>query len=537
MSVICQLCNQVFDKQITNRHLKYKHNITTTEYKNQFGKYSLTSEEYRAAKSQQLSGTNNPMFGKTHTTDTKKRISTRKKGQSAHNLGRKMTDEQKQLLSSKARERMQKYKQTQTHPRLGKPVKAETKNKISQSLAGRVSATIESKQKSKATKILNGTYGLAPMHGKKHSDATKKKIQASLLNLAKTKHQTTYEKIINLLSSINISVVQFDQHNQYMLLECQTCNNQFEFTKQYTTPSKFRKDLCPYCRQSVAHSAAEYQILDFIKSLLPKQTILSGNRSKIYPLELDIYIPDLNIAVEYCGLYWHSELNGKDSKYHLHKLQKCQEQGIKLITIFEDEWINHSHLVKSRLKNLLGKTTNKISARSCTVVTLDSHSANQFCKNNHIQGSGRTNHAQGLVYQQQLVAVMTFSKPSVAKGAAKHDFELNRFCCSIDTVVIGAASRLFAALIKELDPNSVISYSDLRWNSGKVYEILGFDLDGQISPNYWYINFAQCKRIHRYALRKNTSDDKNLTEWQNRQLQGYDRIWDCGNLRYIWTKK
>ena len=66
-------------------------------------------------------------------------------------------------------------------------------------------------------------------------------------------------------------------------------------------------------------------------------------RNIIAPLEIDIFIPSKNIAIEYDGLYWHSsnKFSGRtiEKKYHLNKTEQCLKKGIKLIHIFENEWI------------------------------------------------------------------------------------------------------------------------------------------------------------------------------------------------------
>lgn len=106
-----------------------------------------------------------------------------------------------------------------------------------------------------------------------------------------------------------------------------------------------------------------HEITDCLKALLPQQ----WNR------DIDVYIPSLKLGIEYNGLHWHSERLGKDKNYHLDKLNKCNEQGIKLIQIFEDEWINHREICESKLKQICGLNRNpKIFARKCKVVEIKS---------------------------------------------------------------------------------------------------------------------------------------------------------------------
>lgn len=133
---------------------------------------------------------------------------------------------------------------------------------------------------------------------------------------------------------------------------------------------------------------------------------------------------------------------------------------------------------------------------------------------------------------------MTFSALSRAKGHKKteNSWELLRFCSLLNTKIPGAASKLFSYFVKNYNPNTVISFADKRWGSGDVYANMKFTQLDDTKINYWYINFKELKRIHRYSLRKNKFDDPNLTEYQNRLNQGYLRIWDCGNTKWIWKR-
>ena len=156
------------------------------------------------------------------------------------------------------------------------------------------------------------------MRGKKLSDASKKKISAVSIQTGLEKREQARIRYEEFAVKANLKINGYA--NNIVSLNCLTCNNPFEFTAQYLTESKFRKDICPYCREQKYKSVAELEILDFVRSI-SQTTVLSGNRSQIFPLELDIYLPDQKIAIEYCGLYWHSELRGKHQDYHLTKLR------------------------------------------------------------------------------------------------------------------------------------------------------------------------------------------------------------------------
>jgi len=321
--------------------------------------------------------------------------------------------------------------------------------------------------------------------------------------------------------------------------QCNKCNI-IDTLPSETFKFRFREygTACTTCADiKRCRSKTEQEIANYIQQL--GVSIKQNDRSLITPQELDIVCFDQNIAIEYCGLYWHSDLNGKDKKYHITKQQRCEAVNFRLVTIFEDEWINKSDIVKSRLRNIFRGNTTKYMARKLNLKKISNKVANKFCNQHHIQGAGRTDHAWGLFDTDILVAVMTFANINVAKGGKSSPdiWELNRFCVVSNTTVIGGASKMFSAALTELDPRSVISYSDLRWNTGKLYQQLGFNYQHHTPPNYWYINWKKCSRMHRFGFRKNSDDDQSLTEWENRQQQGLNRIWDCGNIKWIWTKK
>ena len=291
---------------------------------------------------------------------------------------------------------------------------------------------------------------------------------------------------------------------------------------------------CPTCNpRPTGRSKQESEVADFIKKL--GVDIIENDRQLIKPLELDIVIPDKKIAIEYNGLYWHNEEH-VDKDYHLQKTELCKEKGYRLIHIFEDEWILKKDIVKSRLKHILGKTQDliHIGARECTIKEISSREKNDFLEQFHIQGPDSSKIKLGAFYQDQLVAVMTFSHGSLAKGVKKQDslvWELNRFCSHSDFVISGIASKLLEYFKKNYKWKEIFSYADRRWSDGNLYEKLGFDLDHKTQPNYWYVNNFQ--RIHRFALRKRLDEPKDIPEYILRLKEGYIRVWDCGNLKFV----
>ena len=280
-------------------------------------------------------------------------------------------------------------------------------------------------------------------------------------------------------------------------------------------------------------SKAEKDIGLFLSKHIKTQ---NGSKKIIPPYQLDIFVPEHNLAVEYNGIYYHSEKSGIPNDYHLNKTTLCKDKEIQLIHIFEDEWNNKQDIVRSMLLNKLGLVENKIYARKCTIREIEAKIKDGFLKENHIQGHCVSSVNLGLFHEEELVSVMTFGKRKITGQEAKD--ELLRFCNKLNTSVVGGASRMFKFYIDAYSPDEIVSYADKRWFSGKMYEALGFKLDHESAPNYWYI--VQGRREHRVkyqkhklpALLENFDDAK--TEWQNMQDHGYDRIWDCGNMVYEW---
>ena len=234
------------------------------------------------------------------------------------------------------------------------------------------------------------------------------------------------------------------------------------------------------CRICNPISKPEQGLLGFIRS---KYTgwIETSDKSILEGKELDIVLPDLGLAIEFNGDYWHSD-KFRDKEYHLDKTNRVQDFGYQLIHINESEWDNKQDIVKSRIQSLLGDSY-KIYAKKTLIRRIDF--PKEFLETNHIQGSGsNSSYNYGLFLKDELIAVMTFSIPRFSKG---YDYELIRYCSLLDITVVGGASKLLKAFIKDMPNKTIISYSDKRWSKGNLYKVLGFILDHTSTPNYRYI--------------------------------------------------
>lgn len=276
-------------------------------------------------------------------------------------------------------------------------------------------------------------------------------------------------------------------------------------------------------------SSGEKELAEFISSL--GINCVTRDRKIISPYELDIVLPDYKIAIEYCGLFWHGE-KFVDSKYHENKTVLCTKAGYRLLTIFEDEWTEKTDIIKNKIKHLLGLIDNKIYARKCSVVKLNTITKRNFFNATHIQGDGPSSINYGLEFNGELVAAIGFIKTN-------SEYILNRFSTKI--AVVGGFSKLLNFVISKFNIARVVTFADLRWSNGRVYECNGFHMAKKIPPDYNYI--VDKKRSHKFnwrhstGLKKLKNYDPNKSETENMHANGYYKIWDCGKIKYVYENE
>jgi hypothetical protein len=292
---------------------------------------------------------------------------------------------------------------------------------------------------------------------------------------------------------------------------------------------------CPSC--SKTRSTGEVALEAYVKDL--GFDVAETGKRKILPsgLELDIYVPSKKIAIEFNGVFYHSTGIVHDKvakKRHVIKQDEAEGLGITLLQVWETEWNQKRDIVRSRIASALG-VSERVGARSCVIKSVDGSTAAHFLDDNHIQGKCISSINQGLYFEGELVALMTFSKPRFSKKA---QWELLRYCTKRGLSVVGGPSRLLTSFIKQQKPSSIISYADRRWSQGNLYRTLGFKQLPSSAPGYWYVSNAGLH--HRMQFQKHRLSkqlqvfDANLTEEENMLLNGYRVLWDCGNHVFIW---
>ena len=286
-------------------------------------------------------------------------------------------------------------------------------------------------------------------------------------------------------------------------------------------------------------SKPEQMLREFFEAYYPDIVLVYNDREQIKPKELDLYFPDHKVAIEVCGLYWHSEVNNVDKAYHYNKMMACYNKGIRLITVFEDELYNSYEVVISRLLQALGLNDTKVYARNCIIKEVSGKEANRFFDNYHIQGKSTALKAWGLFYKERLVSVCSVGNIIRKHTSTEDTIELKRFCTVPGLNIVGGASKLFKQVVLySIDNNYKLikSYCDMRYSNifNPIYEKLGFNVLSYTKYTPHYVKGG--KRYRNFSLRKTPSERlTGKTEHELRQEQGIFRIWDCGHRTYIYN--
>ena len=344
------------------------------------------------------------------------------------------------------------------------------------------------------------------------------------------KRMKKYSSFIRILKRKHITMLSLEEdyisYKKDLQFKCDMCNH--VFYDDAHTPTLI---CCPNCKRKF-HSKKEKDVYLFVKSIYDG-IVIENDRTILSGKELDIYIPDKKIAIEFDGYYWHSDLF-VDRNYHLNKTLECQEKEIRLIHVFEYDWDTKEEICKSIISSALGIYERKIYARNCVVKSIDNDSYKQFLDENHIQGSVTSSFRLGLFYGKELVAVMGFGKSRFKKD----EYELHRFCTKLHTQVLGG----FSKLIKHSEIKEFISYVDRARFTGESYVKNGFQIVNYTKSSYVYVrndvifNRMSCQKHKLSNILENY--DETQSEYDNMVNNGYFRIYDCGTIKvkYILDK-
>lgn len=299
----------------------------------------------------------------------------------------------------------------------------------------------------------------------------------------------------------------------------------------------------------------EDEVVELLLSIDPDIEIQRNTHKVITPKELDIYLPQYQIGIECNPTSTHNStvdpFTGGPStipyNYHQAKSDSCDAKGVFLFHIFGPEWRCSRDVIESMLRNLLIKNSTKLYARNLVVKEVSSTDSRKFLQANHRQGPGASSVRLGLYDGDILVSLMTFGKMRNTIGTGKDDlsecWELVRFCNSLNTSVVGGASKLFKYFIREYSPIRIRSFSDRAHTRGTLYSTLGFEEVRRSEPNYVWVDMKTDKAYHRVNAQKQNikkflGDDGIDLSKSEREIMtehGFVRVYDSGTITWEWT--
>jgi len=307
--------------------------------------------------------------------------------------------------------------------------------------------------------------------------------------------------------------------------KCTICNTTFDAARRDSKRGMVR---CPLCKINKPERELVHMIEGF------GFDVETHNRTQLNGYEIDIFIPEANVGIEYHGLYWHRN----DKKTHAIKYAMSVEKNIRLIQIFSDEWDNRRQAIEAIIKNALGIRQERIGARKLSISVVDDSS--DFYDTNHIQGKPRKGGVTyGLWNGDVLYAAMSFNRPySRRKATGPNQWELTRYATALN--VQGGASRLFKHFLKHNDVVGIVSYSDQRFFTGGIYTMLGF-ARGKTTVDYEYSD--KTRRYHKSNFKKGIlrkiygeAYDDTKTEFQMTDEMGLVRLYNAGRVTWHYGK-
>lgn len=276
-------------------------------------------------------------------------------------------------------------------------------------------------------------------------------------------------------------------------------------------------------------SCQENEIAQFVESL--GFTVVRNTRQVIPPMEIDIFLPSENFGIEFNGLYWHTE-NQKGIRYHFDKAEAAEAKGVRLLQVWEDDWRDRRSQVESLIAHKLHRShLDKVFARNCrAVLDSDRTAVFEFLDDHHIQGGANFSTAISLLRGSERLAVCTFLKGS------DNTWTLVRY--ATNAIVVGGFSKCLALFKRTQRWDKIITYADRCVSDGLLYDKTGFRRDVVLRPEYWYLHNGS--RMHKFKFRKSRVKsnpefvyENGMTELELAKLNGLERIFDAGKIRYI----
>jgi len=360
-----------------------------------------------------------------------------------------------------------------------------------------------------------------PWFGKRHSDEVIREISRQRSDKMRLTMEQYKEKVESISDRYKLLTPYSDYLSvkQPLSAKCAACG-------AIESRSLWALQLYATCKSCSPSSIQEQVVRNMIIST--GVTVEHNIRSIIPPQELDIYLPEKKFAIEYNGLYWHSE-ERKGKKYHLDKTNECREQDIQLFHIFSDEWREKQEIIESMICQRIGKVDNRIFARKCEIKIVPRDESKEFFNATHISGNTRSKITFGLYYENELAIALSLRSSFHRTYRERKLIEIARLSSALNTVVVGGFSKLIKVVeqwARDNDYSGILTYADRRFGEGGVYLKSGFELTKTTLPDYWYSDGRT--RFNRFKYR--AQDGK--PEKEVASDAGVFKVYGCGSNVY-----
>lgn len=391
--------------------------------------------------------------------------------------------------------------------------------------------TIEYSQKSKKTSLKR--YGVEyPLQNKnileKQQNTNIKKYGTNCVSKNKEiRDKQNIKRIINIIDKYkkDCDFVKYDIENKEIEFKCNR-NHIFKISR-FNLYNRFKYEtiLCTKCNPLTNRKSGLEQELKFF--LIDNKIKFEENKYILDSYEIDIYLPDFKLGIEFNGVYWHNELY-KSRMYHFMKTEIAEKKEIHLVHIYEDDWLYKKNIVKSEILRLLNKI--KLIDKDNFIIKEinDLKVIRKFLDLNHIKGFTNSKLKLGVFLENELIGMMLFNKYN-------NNYKIIRHCIKINFDVENIYKEILNYLTKYYKPTNIIWELDRSWETKKLPESFGFSFFEKTKPNYYYV--IGHKRYNRLNYKKNTlvrnGKNPNLTEHEIMLNEKIYRIYDSGNLIYI----
>lgn len=213
--------------------------------------------------------------------------------------------------------------------------------------------------------------------------------------------------------------------------------------------------------------------------------------------QLKILFPQYNQTIVLIGFY---------------NFQIPEIDNNECIFLYEDYWFLKKEIVQNRLKSKW-QLSERVFARKCQIKRIQKKECEHFLNQHHLFGYASAYYKFALIKENEIEAVMCFSKGRKMNDAELpyFSFELIRFASKSGTTVIGGFSKLLQHFIKELKPDHIMTYIDKNWSDANNYQKFGFKSKSEIYTFRTWINLQNMERLGQKTIEQ-IEDNKDIIE-------------------------